>query len=61
MHLYAIMNLKVFADVPLQNFKPDSDIDWSQSVDGIDRQLYKKYNLTQQEIDYIEKTIKPMS
>ena len=56
-----IMSPKVFADVPLQNFGPDSDIDWTQSVDGIDRQLYKKYKLTQQEIDYIEKTIKPMN
>ena len=36
------------------------DIDWSQSVADIDKQLYKKYGLTQEEIDYIEATIKPM-
>jgi hypothetical protein len=27
---------------------------------NIDQQLYKKYNLTEEEIAYIEKTIKPM-
>lgn len=46
--------------VPVQNFTSSSDIDWSQSITDIDRQLYKKYNLTSDEIDYIEKTIKPM-
>lgn len=43
--------------VPLQNFTSQSDIDWSQSVENIDRQLYKKYNLNQEEIDYIESTL----
>ena len=33
--------------VPLQNFTPESDIDWSVSIAEIDKQLYKKYNLTQ--------------
>lgn len=49
-----------FAYVPLQDFTPSSDIDWSQSVSDIDKQLYKKYDLDQSEIDFIEKTIKPM-
>lgn len=38
----------------------DCSIDWSQSIADIDKQLYAKYNLTQEEIDYIEATIKPM-
>ncbi|HAD55112.1 MAG TPA: hypothetical protein DCG10_08010 [Lachnospiraceae bacterium] len=38
----------------------DSDIDWSQSISNIDQQLYKKYNLSDEEIAYIESTIKPM-
>lgn len=38
----------------------DIYIDWSQSISDIDQQLYKKYNLTPDEIAYIEKTIKPM-
>ena len=49
-----------FKLVPDQDFTSSSDIDWSQSVEDIDKQLYKKYNLTPDEIAYIEKTIKPM-
>lgn len=47
--------------VPNQDFTSSSDIDWSQSISDIDNQLYKKYNLSPEEIAYIEKTIKPMS
>ena len=47
--------------VPLQNFTENSDIDWSVSIAEIDRQLYKKYNLTQEEIDFIESHVKEMS
>ena len=46
--------------VPLQNFTENSDIDWSKSVEEIDKQLYAKYALTDDEIAFIEKTIKPM-
>ncbi len=50
-----------FGDIiPLQDFTDKSDIDWSKSVAEIDKQLYKKYNLSQEEIDLIEKTVKPM-
>ena len=49
-----------FEYVPLQDFTSQSDIDWSQSISDIDKQLYKKYNLSDEEIAYIEKTIKPM-
>ena len=47
--------------VPLQDFTSSSDIDWSQSVSDIDKQLYKKYNLTDDEIDFIETHVKPMA
>ncbi len=47
--------------VPLQNFTTDSDIDWSVSIPEIDKQLYKKYNLTQEEIDFIESHVKEMN
>ena len=50
----------VFNLIPLQDFTEKSDIDWSKSVAEIDKQLYKKHNLTQEEIDFIEKTVKPM-
>lgn len=46
--------------VPLQDFTTKSDIDWTQSVADIDRQLYVKYKLTKDEIAFIESMIKPM-
>lgn len=51
---------RVYKFVPMQDFTEKSDIDWSASVPEIDKQLYKKYNLTQEEIDFIENMIKPM-
>ncbi|WP_297569111.1 Eco57I restriction-modification methylase domain-containing protein [uncultured Anaerovibrio sp.] len=47
--------------VPLQDFTPNSDIDWSKSVSEIDQQLYKKYGLSQEEIDFIESHVKEMA
>ncbi len=49
-----------FAYVPLQDFTSNSDIDWSENIADIDKQLYKKYNLSEEEIAFIEKMIKPM-
>lgn len=49
-----------WANVPMQDFTPSSDIDWSQSVSDIDRQLYAKYGLAKDEITFIESMIKPM-
>ena len=46
--------------VPLQDFTASSDIDWSASVEAIDRQLYRKYNLSSEEIDFIETYVKEM-
>lgn len=51
-------NVLVF--VPLQDFTSSSDIDWSQPIANIDRQLYKKYNLSDEEIDFIETNVKEM-
>lgn len=53
-------NTDVWKFVPLQDFTSTSDIEWSQSVSDIDRQLYVKYGLTDEEIAFIEKMIKPM-
>ena len=50
----------VYAFVPLQDFTSESDIDWSKSVAEIDAQLYAKYNLSKDEISFIESMIKPM-
>ena len=49
-----------FSYVPMQDFTDKSDIDWSKSIPEIDQQLYKKYNLTAEEINFIESKIKPM-
>ena len=47
--------------VPLQDFTPSSDIDWSASIADIDRQLYRKYGLTEEEIAFIETRVKEMA
>ena len=49
-----------FQFVPLQDFTSNSDIDWSVSIPEIDAQLYEKYCLSDDEIAFIEKMIKPM-
>ena len=49
-----------FRFVPLQDFTSKSDIDWSRSIGEIDAQLYEKYGLEKNEIDFIERMIKPM-
>ena len=46
--------------VPLQDFTSKSDIDWSGTVEEIDRQLYEKYKLTKAEIKFIETHVKAM-
>ena len=50
----------VFQFVPLQDFTSKSDIDWTKSVAEIDQQLYAKYNLSKEEIAFIESMIKTM-
>ena len=49
-----------WAYVPLQDFTPASDIDWSKSIHEIDLQLYKKYGLSDEEINFIETHVKEM-
>lgn len=46
--------------IPLQDFTSNSDIDWSQSITEIDQQLYKKYGLSEEEIQFIESKVKEM-
>lgn len=38
-----------------------NDIDWTKSIEDIDNQLYDKYDLSKEEIAFIEKNIKPMN
>ena len=46
--------------IPVQDFTNNSDIDWSKSIAEIDKQLYSKYNLSIEEISFIEEKVKPM-
>ena len=65
----------VWKYVPIQDFTDKSDIDWSKSIvkiddeakkkygfdtNEIDAQLYTKYNLSSEEISFIEANVKPM-
>src|SRR5690554_94541 len=52
---------KTYKFVPLQDFTTNSDIDWSKSIPEIDQQLYKKYQLSAEEVAFIESMIKPMA
>ena len=51
----------VWAKIPHQDFTLNSDIDWSKSISEIDQQFYKKYDLSEEEISFIESMIKPMA
>lgn len=46
--------------VPMQDFKQNSDIDWSKTIAEIDMQLYAKYDLNDEEITFIETMVKAM-
>ncbi|XZC61885.1 type II restriction endonuclease (plasmid) [Enterococcus faecalis] len=46
--------------VPLQEFNSNSDINWTKSIPEIDQQLYTKYKLSQDDIDFIEGKVRQM-
>ena len=50
----------VYQFVPMQDFTANSNIDWSKTISEIDVQLYAKYNLTAEEIAFIESKVKEM-
>lgn len=54
------MTRDTYQFVPMQDFSESSILDWSKSTHEIDLQLYKKYGLNKEEIDFIESMIKPM-
>lgn len=51
---------EVWANIPLQDFNTESDIDWSKSIPEIDKQLYKKYGLSADEVEFIESKVREM-
>lgn len=50
----------VWEYVPLEDFTENSDINWSMAISEIDQQLYKKYGLSQKEVEFIETNVKEM-
>lgn len=50
----------VWKYVPNQDFSNSSDINWSTSITKIDEQLYQKYDLSREEIDFIETNVEEM-
>jgi len=51
---------ETWSKVPLQDFMSQSDIDWTQSIPDIERQLFDKYGLDEKEIAFIEEKLKPI-
>ncbi|MDR1018972.1 MAG: hypothetical protein LBM02_09770 [Lachnospiraceae bacterium] len=52
---------RIYGLVPLQDFTANSDIDWTnRTIAEIDQQLYKKYNLAENEIAFIEEKVREM-
>lgn len=54
-------NKDVWKYVPLQDFSENSKIDWTKSISKIDQQLFSKYKLIIEEIDFIETMVKSMA
>ena len=55
--------LGYFSDLNLCGHEPNKGStgrDWSQSIPEIDQQLYKMYKLSEEEIAFMERMIKPM-
>lgn len=49
-----------FIFIPTQDFSTTSDISWSDDIEEVCRQLYVKYDISDEEIELVDSTIKPM-
>ena len=49
---------ETWLNVPLQDFTANSGINWSKSIPEIDKQLYKKYGVSTEEISFIESKVR---
>ena len=49
-----------WANVPIQDFTSNSDIDWEKTISDIDQQLFEKYDLSPEEINFIKTHVKEM-
>ena len=48
---------EVFRFIPLQDFSSKSDIIWEDTIEGIEKQLYNKYKLNENEVNLINSLI----
>ena len=51
---------RVYKYVPLLDFTNNSDINWKKDIKDINNQLFKKFKLNKDEIEFIEKNIREM-
>ena len=55
------VSARTFELVPQQDFTSSSDINWDVEVDDLDEQLFRKYNLAANEIEFVKKQIKSIT
>ncbi|MBO4857533.1 MAG: DEAD/DEAH box helicase family protein [Treponema sp.] len=65
MHTNFVKTIAQMTPYSFMYYLPDfnllkDDIDWSKPIPEIDKQLFKKYKLSKDEIDFINKMIKPI-
>ena len=53
-------NKPVWRMIPMQEFSQNSDIDWNLSISKIDKQLCEKYDLNNEEIQFLDANVKEM-
>ncbi|CDN40565.1 hypothetical protein [Mycoplasma amphoriforme] len=51
---------KAYRFVPMLDFKSNNEINWEQSIPKIDKQLYEMFELSEEEIKFIEEKISEM-
>ncbi|MDO4605672.1 MAG: type II restriction endonuclease subunit R, partial [Helcococcus sp.] len=51
---------ETWTKIPLFDFSRIDVIDWRKTISEIDQQLYKHYDLSQEEINFIEEKVKAM-
>ncbi|WP_263849726.1 Eco57I restriction-modification methylase domain-containing protein [Lacticaseibacillus pantheris] len=53
--------ISTYREIPVQNFTQDSDIDWKTSIRDIDNQLFVKYELSDDEVQFINTHVEEMN
>ena len=51
---------ETWSKIPLLDFSSLNEIDWDKSISEIDQQLYARFELSVEEVEYIEENVRPM-